>query len=292
LPSAIGPPRPLDQLRPLMKEADALAVLAAAGVKPIKPKAGTTLFALVGGEACYQTVLPDTYALLGFTGGRLTEIQIRAVDPVSLSEPLIARWGKGTFEDLSYEASHEWPASASGWHARLRLPPRDNKYPDISGTRGTLSLIATNESTQQREQLLAVDGKTFPQLASLIGASLADAEKTLGPALHRETADDEDRAAEVGARRQGFARCKVPWSDSSWELVLRTDTSDRIASIRLTGTPTTESRRIAMFAALKAAFGAPRPVVSPAGRVEIELGSSVIAHVAEGDSFVLTLSRP
>jgi len=207
---------------------------------------------------------------------------------------VFARWGQGSVDAnaslRSLYTEYRWPASPSGWQAALRVPPQDAAYRIYTDFELELAPAETAESPA----VVTVSAQLLPQVARLIGAPLDAAERTFGKGLHRETDDDDDAAAERGAARQGFATIKTPWTASTWQLVLRTSAgTERIEAVELRGATEDEAERIALFAALRSAFGAPRAVVSPAGRIEIELASAagVVRCIERDEAWTITIRR-
>lgn len=289
VPATPGPLPPFDRLRPRMKEADARAAFADAGVKQLDtaPPDITTR----PGNLVFTTPHPAIFAILRFDDGRLGSIAFETTSVDALGPPVLARWGRGSANDSRLWVDHKWPANATGWSARLRVP---NKAKDTFAWK-TSSLALYAEATETpTTKTLVLSAGMWTQLASVLGKSLDAADATLGAPLARETSDDDDGAPERGAQRQGFATLSAPWSSGGWELVARTDAGEKIVELELTGKTGGEDHRVALMDALRAAFGPPRPVVSAAGRLEIEQGTGTIvvrSREYEPESWSITLRR-
>jgi len=289
VPATPGPLPPFDRLRPRMKEADARAALADAGVKQLDtapPDITTT-----SGNLVFTTPHPAIFAILSFHDGRLGSIVFETTSVDALATPVLARWGRGSEDDSSWWIDHKWPANATGWSATLRAPTRAQDT--FAWKTSSLSLYAEATETPTTKTLVLSAG-LWTKLASVLGKSLDAADATLGAPLARETSDDDDGAPERGAQRQGFATLSAPWSSGGWELVARTGAGEKIVELELTGRTGGEDQRVALMDALRAAFGPPRPVVSAAGRLEIEQGTGIVvvrSREYEPESWIVTLRR-
>ncbi len=290
VPATPGLPPPFDRLRPRMKEADARAALADAGVKQLDtppPDITTT-----SGNPVFATSHPAIFAILRFYyDRRLGSIAFETTSVDALATPVLARWGGGSEDATSWWVDHKWPANAAGWSATLRVPKEGQGM--IVWKTSSLELHAETAATPATKTLVLSAG-LWLKLAGVLGKSLDDADATLGAPLARETRDDDEGAPERGAQRQGFATLSAPWSRGGWELVARTDAGEKIVELELTGKTGGEDQRVALMDALRAAFGPPRPVVSAAGRLEIEQGTgTVVVRSREHDpeSWIVTLRR-
>lgn len=278
LPQPIGPPAPYDQLRPKMQRADVQAALSDAGVQvaTVPDKLAAP------GITMYASPLPDTYVYLGFADGRLDSIVFTTQNVPSLEMPAVAGWGAGTESKVSYQRTIAWPPSSTGWTASLELP--EGAYRVFEPK---LILRATREAGTG--VTAAADPRLVGKLVAAVGAPLDTVAKTF-PSLERETADD-DGGAERGTRKQGFARVEVAWSKDAWQVVFRTDANERVTAVELAGSTDAEAGRIALLDALRAELGAAKPVISRAGRLEIELASKkAVARVSEHDTNQWTIS--
>lgn len=289
VPAMPGPLPPFDRLRPRMKEADARAALADAGVKQLDtapPEIPTS-----SGNPVFTTPHPAIFAVLKFYDRRLGGIAFETTSVDALATAVLTRWG-GSSEDAStLWVDHKWPANATGWSATLRVPKKDQDM--FAWKTASLELYAEATETPTTKTLVLSAG-LWLKLASVLGKSLEAADAALGAPLARETSDADDSAPERGAQRQGFATLSAPWSDGGWELVARTDTGEKIVELELAGKTGGEDQRVALMDALRAAFGPPRPVVSAAGRLEIDQGTGTVAvrsRESEPESWLVTLRR-
>jgi hypothetical protein len=290
VPATPGPLPPFDRLRPRMKEADARAALADAGVTQLDTAPPD--ITAVSSELVFTTPHPAIFAILRFYNDRrLGGIGFETTSVDALATPVLARWGRGSEDASSWWVDHQWPANAMGWSATLRVPKKDQDTFAWKTSSLTLYAVATETPTTKT---LVLSADLWLKLASVLGKSLDAADATLGAPLARETSDDDDGAPERGARRQGFATLSAPWSRGGWELVARTDAGEKIVELELTGKTGGEDQRVALMDALRAAFGPPRPVVSAAGRLEIEQGTGTVvvrSREIESESWIVTLRR-
>jgi hypothetical protein len=290
VPATPGPLPPFDRLRPRMKEADARNALADAGVKQLD--AAPAEITTTSGDVVFTTPHPAVFAILKFYyDRRLSGVAFETTSADALATPVLARWGVGNVDASSWRVEHKWPANATGWSATLRVPKKDQDM--FAWTRSSLDLYAEVTETPAMKTLVLSAGM-WTKLASVLGKSLDAADTTLGAPLTRETSDDEDGAPERGAQRQGFATLSAPWSNGGWELVARTDAGQKIVEIELTGRTGGEDQRVALMDALRTAFGPPRPIVSAAGRLEIDQSTgTVVVRSRESDpeSWIVTLRR-
>jgi hypothetical protein len=289
VPPTPGPLPPFDRLRPRMKEADARAALADAGVKQLDtaPPDITTS----SGDLVFTTPHPAIFAILTFYDRRLGSVELETTSIDAFATAVLARWGRGSEDDTPWWVDHKWPATATGWSATLRVPKKDRDR--FAWKTSSLMLYAVAIEMPATKTLVLSAG-LWLKLASVLGKSLDAADATLGAPLAREASDDDGGAPERGAQRQGFATLSAPWSSGGWELVARTDAGEKIVEVELTGKTGGEDQRVALMDALRAAFGPPRPVVSAAGRLEIEQGTgAVIVRSREPDpeSWIVTLRR-
>lgn len=290
VPATPGPLPPFDRLRPRMKEADARNALAGAGVKQLDtapPDIATT-----PGNLVFTTPHPEIFAILKFYyDRRLSRVAFETTSFDALATPVLARWGGGNKEANSWWTDYKWPANATGWSAAMRVPTKG----EVMMVWKTASLALDAEATATKAtKTLVLSAEMWSKLASVLGKTLEAADAALGAPLARETSDDEDGAPERGAQRQGFATLSAPWSSGGWELVARTDAGEKIVALELAGKTGGEDQRVALMDALRAAFGPPRPVVSAAGRLEIEQGTgTVVVRSRESDpeSWIVTLRR-
>ncbi len=292
VPATPGPLPPFDRLRPRMKETDARAVLADAGVKQLDAATLPPDIKTTSGNPVFATPHPAIFAILRFYAGRrLGSIAFETTSVDVLAAPVRARWGSGSVDATSWWIDHQWPANATGWSATLRVPKQDEHM--FAWKTASLELHAQATETPATKTLV-LSADLWLKLASVLGKSLDAADATLGAPLARETRDDDDGAPERGAQRQGFATLSAPWSSSGWELVARTDAGEKIVELELTGNTGGEVQRVALMDALRAAFGPPRPVVSAAGRLEIEQGTGTVvvrSREYESENWIVTLRR-
>jgi hypothetical protein len=274
----VGPPAPFEKLRPRMKQADVLAILADANVRPALSVPDDFSF---GENQVYETGQPGVLAALSYVDGRIVRVTIQAIDEGVLTA-VRDRWGKPATVDPNAISGYEttWRAGATGWTASLYTRPP----PNASGlSLWKITELELETTTERAGATVAVDD-LFAKLVPLVGSSLVAAERTFGPGLRREIADTDESAAERGEARQGFATVTVPWSPGPWELVLSPEpAADRIRTIVLRGATADEAGRVGLFGALRKALGVePRAVVSEAGRFEVQLATAtVLVRVAE-----------
>jgi hypothetical protein len=277
-----------------MKEADAETALTTAGARRLTRDPSPPGSRVPSDVRLYETALPNTLGYARYAGGRLWTVTIVSELADALAAPVFARWGQGNVDaDAPFKSlytEYRWPASPSGWQATLRVPPQDDPYRMYTDIELELTPVDSAESPA----VVTVNAQFFPQVARLIGAPLDAAERTFGKGLHRETADDEDAAAERGTPSQGFATIKTPWTASTWNLVLHTSAgSGRIETVELRGSTQDEAERIALVAALRSTFGPLRVVASPAGRIELQLASAagVVRCIERDDAWTITIRR-
>jgi hypothetical protein len=240
-------------------------------------------------QVIYEAGRPGTLAGLYYYHGRLTKIRIQATDERVLL-PAITRWGEGTItaEDGWRGIERRWDGTA-GWQATLTTKPKPDDHIAPSFKVTDLTFVLGGAAAADPE----VTHRGFAQIAPLIGSPLESAERVF-PGLRRETADSDESAPELGDARQGFATIVVPWSPWTWELVLSPEPkSSKIRTAVLTGSTDDEANRVALFSALRRAFGEPRPIISEAGRLEIEfLSPRVRVRCAETENqWVITVNR-
>jgi hypothetical protein len=292
VPATPGPPPPFDRLRLRMKETDAHAALADAGVKQLAPDAVPPDLRSISGNPVYTTPHPAIVAILRFNQDRrLGGIAFETASVDALASPVLAQWGRGSEDATQWWVDHRWPANATGWGATLRAPKQDQGR--FAWKTSALELYAEPTETPTTKTLVLSAG-LWRTLGSVLGKSLDAADAALGAPLARETRDDDDGAPERGAQRQGFATLSAPWSSGGWELVARTDAGEKIVELELTGKTDGEDHRVALMDALRAAFGPPRPVVSAAGRLEIDQGTGPVvvrSREYEPERWIVTLRR-
>jgi hypothetical protein len=280
LSAQVAPPPPFDVLRPRMKVADVQHELAAAHVAKVNGERN------LPDVPVYETAIPNLVGYPSYDSeGRLVGIQIQPVKGADLGAIVIPRWGAGTVEKHGREEQHTYPPSTSGWDALLTLPDKDVAFFGQSlEFRAPVAPVAG--------VAIEVDGKVFGELARLLDTTLDNAIKTLGPGLHRETADEDDTAAERGAAHQGFAALHTKWSPQEWRLVAHTDPkTEHIVRFSLAGTTTTDNERRVLFDALRTTFGAPTPVVSDTGRVVIRFAKNAVVREIVDNEWEITIAR-
>ena len=292
LPVAPGLPPPYDRFRPHMKEADVLAAIVDAGIKPHAAEADLELPNLT----TYATAIPGVVATFDLDGDRrLSAVTFHGPASGHLRPLVLSRWGDGApgAADPMFGIQREWPPSADGWRASLTYP---DPHPDptsmgayMAHTTAMLRIERADNRggrgapgaapTAAGAGTVTVTSTLWSQLGPQLGAPLESASAVLGRALLLETDDRDDAvpSAERPTRRQGYARLATPWSTEPWELVLHVDpATGKIADCAVTGTTDDEAARVALFASLRAAFGTPKTAISEAGRIEIAFATPAL----------------
>jgi hypothetical protein len=278
-PEDVAPPPPFADLRPRMKQTDALAILGAANVRRATP---SDEYHFQEGDDIFDSGQLGIFVALRYTDGRLSSIVFQADDERSLSK-VIEVWGGPSSIDpksvLGVEST--WRTRPSGWSAVLHTRPTPDQRAFSIWKIAELSLETSDSSFGAT---VTADMKFFATVGGLIGMPLATAEKAFGPGLRREIADTDESAPERGEARQGFATFSAPWSTEPWELVLRPEPSeDRIRRIILKGGTDDDSHRSTLFQAMRDAWGKPGATVTDLGRfaIHFHLVKTVWARVDE-----------
>ncbi len=275
LPAAIGLPAPYDRLLPFQKAADVRATLGtlATPAGDRAPKVIATMFGDI-----YASPIPGLFVVFGFqVDDRLRTVELTTTSRELFDQQVRGRWGLGTStptERFRPEV-RKYPPSSAGWSVELVLSASEGFSPlDVGqppAQQATLRFTAI-DIARTNAAVEAAFPSPFLRLKGIVGSPIARAVRELGADLRIEGADEVAPVAEAPGKQQGYMRWVTPWSARPWEITLAIGPEGSVTSATILAL-VEESQRTPLFAALKAAFGAPKVVVAEDGSLALEFAA-------------------